>query len=95
VTLFFLKLSGLPDETDDFAADAFGLGGAAGDDAAGRGQDGGAHAAEHARQAVLAGVDPATGLGDALEVGDDALAAAPVLQLDDEGRVRAASEWKS
>src|SRR5205823_6941768 len=79
----------LPDETDDFSADALGLGGAACDDAAGRGQDRGAHAAEHARQAVLARVDAAARLRDALQVGDDPLAAAPVLQLDDERAVRA------
>src|SRR5436190_12018586 len=73
-----------PDETDHFAADALLLGGAARHDAAGRGQDRDAHAAEDARQAVLARVDAATRLGDALEAGDHALAIAPVLQLDDE-----------
>src|SRR3954447_5547736 len=55
---FPMRLMRLPDEADDFAADALALGGAARDDAAGGGQDGGSHAAEHARQAVLAGVDP-------------------------------------
>src|SRR5215831_4504862 len=84
-----IRLISLPDETDHFAADAFALGGAARDDAAGRGQDCGAHAAEHARQPVLAGVDPPARLGDALEVGQHALAPAAVLQLDDERRVGA------
>ena len=59
-------------------------GGAARDDAAGGGQDRDAHAAEHARQPVLAGVDAAARLGDALQTAEHALAAAAVLQLDDE-----------
>src|SRR5581483_7024791 len=79
----------LPDETDHFAADALALGGAARDDAAGRGQDRGPHAAEHARQPVLAGVDAAARLGDTLEIGQHPLAPAAVLELDDERRVRA------
>src|SRR5579884_3025343 len=78
-----------PDEADDLAADALGLGGAARDDAAGRGQDRGAHAAEHARQAVLARVDAAARLRDALQVGQHPLARAAVLELDDERRMRA------
>src|SRR5262245_4379604 len=77
-------ISRSPDEADDFAADALALGGAARDHAAGGGQDRGAHAAEHARQPVLAGVDAAAGLRDALEPGEDALAAASVLELDHE-----------
>src|SRR3954453_10584288 len=79
----------LPDETDDFAADAFCLGGAARDDAAGGGHDRDAHAAEHALAAGLAGVDPAARLGDAAQPAEDALAAPAVLQLDDERRVSA------
>src|SRR2546423_4409310 len=43
----------LPDEADHFAADALGLGGAARDHAAGRGQDCSFEAAEDARQVVL------------------------------------------
>src|SRR5215217_6677234 len=78
----------LPDEADHFAADALALGGAARDDAAGGGQDGDAHPAEHARQTVLARVDPAAGLRDALEVGEDALAAAAILEVDDQHAVR-------
>src|SRR3954469_14324199 len=80
----------LPDETDDFAADALLLGGAARDDAAGGGHDRDAHAAENALAAVLAGIDAPAGLGDALEVGEDALAAAAVLELDHERLVRLA-----
>src|SRR6516162_6168682 len=74
----------LPDETDHFAADALGLGGAARDHAAGRGQDCSSHASEDAGKAILAGVDPAARLGDALEAREHALAAAPVLELDHE-----------
>src|SRR6478752_10185259 len=80
----------LPDVADDFAADALGLGGATRDDAARGGHDRDAHAAEHALAAVLAGVDPPAGLGHALEVGEDALAAAAVLELDHERLVRLA-----
>src|SRR3954447_9465674 len=84
----FSASSGLPDETDDFAADALLLGGAARDDAAGGGHDRDAHATEHPLAAVLAGVDAPAGLGHALEVGEDALAAAAVLELDHERLVR-------
>src|SRR4030095_16875316 len=66
------------------AADAALGGGAVRDETVGGGQDRGAHSAELARQTVLSRVDTATGLGDTLEVGNDALAAAPVLQLDHE-----------
>src|SRR5436190_9626172 len=74
----------LPDEADHFAADALGLGGAARDHAAGRGQDCSSEAAQHAREPVLARVDAAPGLGDALQAREDALAATSVLELDDE-----------
>src|SRR5436190_865925 len=74
----------LPDETDDLAADALLLGGAARDDSGGGGQDRRAHAAEHARHAVLARVDAPARLGHALQVGQDPLAAAAVLQMHDE-----------
>src|SRR5436190_4613479 len=73
-----------PDETDHFAADALLLGRAARHHAARGGQDRDAHAAEDARQAVLARVDAPARLGDALEAGDHALAVAPVLEVDDE-----------
>src|SRR5581483_365179 len=79
----------LPDVAEDFAADALGLGGAARDDAARGGHDRDAHAAEHALAARLAGVDPPARLGHALETAEHTLTAAPVLQLDDERRVRA------
>src|SRR5262245_22583978 len=78
----------LPDEADHFSADAFALGGAARDHAAGRGPDCSSGAAEDTRQAVLARVDAPTGLRHALEAGQHALAAAAVLQLDDQHLVR-------
>src|SRR5947208_6432300 len=78
----------LPDETDHFAADAFALGGAARDDAAGRGQDCSSEAAEDARQALLVRVDAPPGLRHALQAGQHALTAAAVLELDDEHLVR-------
>ena len=79
----------LPDVADDFAADALGLGGATRDDAARGGHDRDAHAAEHALAAILAGIDAPARLGHALEAGEHALAAAAVLELDDERRVGA------
>src|SRR5690349_19201115 len=81
---------GSPDEAEDLAADALLLGGAARDEPRGGGQDSGAHAAEDAGKAILPRVDAATGLRDALDVGDDPLAVAPVLELDDEHRVSGA-----
>src|SRR4051794_27954196 len=82
-----MRLIVSPDEADDLAADALALGGPARDHAAGRGEDRGAHAAEDARQAVLAGVDAAPRLRDALEPVEDALAAASVLEVDHEHAV--------
>src|SRR5262249_41186366 len=61
-----------PDEGDHLAADAALGGGAVGDQPARGGQDRGAHTAEHARQAVLARIDAASGLRDALEIRDHA-----------------------
>src|SRR5947207_1653626 len=75
----------LPDEAHDFAADSLLFRGACGDQSSRRRQDRHAHSAEHARQAVLAGIDTAAGLGHPLEIGDDPLAAPAVLQLDDQG----------
>src|SRR6186997_3689085 len=77
-------ISALPDDGHDLAADTALGGGAVGDETVRGGQDRGAHSAEHARQAILARVDAASGLRDALEIRDHALAAAPVLQLHDE-----------
>src|ERR687896_142631 len=73
-----------PDKTDDFAADAAFLRRAARDEPVGRGHDRGAHAPEHARQAVLARVHPTPRLRDPLEVRDDPLAVLAELQLYDE-----------
>src|SRR5215204_7798891 len=82
--VFPIRLMALPDETDDFAADAFALGGLARDETPRRRHDRRPHPSEDARQPVLSSVDAAARLRDALEVGDDALPARPVLELDDE-----------
>src|SRR3954471_15970952 len=81
---------GSPDEAEDLAADTLLLGGAARDEPRGGGQDSGAHATEDAGKAILAGIDAASRLRDALDVGDDPLAVAPVLELDDEHRMTGA-----
>src|SRR3954463_7940810 len=74
-----------PDEGHHFAADAALLRGAARDET-GRGrEDRDAHPAEHARKAVLPRVDPAARLRHALQAGDDPLAVAAELQIDDQG----------
>src|SRR5262249_51931159 len=82
---FPIRLMALPDEAHDLAADALLLRRARRDEPVGRRHDRDAHSAEDARQAVLARVDTAAWLRHALEVGDDPLAAAAVLQLDHEG----------
>src|SRR6266536_2757067 len=74
-----------PDEAHDFAADSSFLRGPARDETARRGQDRHAHAAQHAWQTILARVHTATRLRHALQIGDHPLAAATVLQLDDQG----------
>src|SRR5262245_11589736 len=79
-----MRLMRLPDEGDHLAADAALSGGAVGDEPARGGQNRGAHAAENARQTILARVDAASGLGDALEIGDHTLPAPAVLEVDDE-----------
>src|SRR6266550_1445184 len=74
-----------PDEGHHFAADAALLRGAARDET-GRGrEDRDAHPAEHARKTVLPGVDPAARLRHALQAGDDPLAVAAELEVDDQG----------
>src|SRR4029453_6567568 len=84
IGFFPIRLIQLPHKTDDFAADAFAFGGLARDDPPGGRHDRRAHSAENARQAILASVHTAARLGDALQVGDDALPAGAVLELDDE-----------
>src|SRR6201993_3214508 len=75
----------LPDEGHDFAADAALLRGAARDET-GRGrEDRDAHPTEHARKTVLPRVDPAARLRHALQAGDDPLAVAAELEIDDQG----------
>src|SRR5439155_17191024 len=74
-----------PDKADHFPADPALGRRAARDEAARRRQDRRPHPAEHARQAILARVDPATGLRDPPEPADHALAVAPELELDDQG----------
>src|SRR5918994_1274588 len=91
IGLFPIRLMALPNETDDLAADAFALGGTARDEPLGGGHDRGAHAAEHARQPVFPSVHAATGLGDALQIGEDPLATPAVLELDDEEVERVAA----
>src|SRR5581483_9792856 len=85
IGLFPIRLMRLPDETDDFAADPALLRGAARDETGRRREDRDAHPAEHARQAVLARVDPPARLGDALQAADDPLAIPAELEVDDQG----------
>src|SRR5438270_2757658 len=80
-----IRLMRLPDKADDLAANPLLLGGAARDEAGGRGQDRRPHPAEDARQAILARIHPAARLGDPLEPLDHALAIAPELELDHQG----------
>src|SRR5207248_5271041 len=80
-----MRLIRLPDEGHYFASDAALLRGAAGDETGRRREDRDAHPAEHARKAVLPGVDPAARLRHPLQAGDDPLAVAAELQVDDQG----------
>src|SRR5256714_14779764 len=80
-----IRLIWLPDEAHDFAADSLLFRGACGDQSSRSRQNRHTHSAEHARQAILARIDTAAGLGHPLEIGDDPLAAPAVLQLDDQG----------
>src|ERR1041385_5777559 len=75
----------LPDEGHDLAADAALLRGAARDETGRCREDRDAHPAEHARKTVLPGVDPAARLRPALQAGDDPLAIAAELEVDDQG----------
>src|SRR5215218_9640721 len=79
-----MRLIQLPDKANNFAADTFALRGLARHQAARCRNDGGAHPAEDTWQAVLASVHTAPRLRDPLQVGDDALSAGAVLQLDHE-----------
>src|SRR5690349_13571266 len=89
--LFPIRLIASPNEADDLATNTLLSGRAGRDHSARRREDRGTHAAEDARQAVLARVDPAAGLGDALQTREHSLAAAPVLELDHEHLVREAA----
>src|SRR3954454_6974187 len=80
----------LPDESDDLAADSLLLCGAARDETRRCGQDCDTHPAQHARQTILPRVDPAARLRHALQAGDDPLAVAAELQIDDQGIERLA-----
>src|SRR5216117_3523114 len=73
-----------PDEADDLAAHASLLRGLARDQAARGGEDRRAHPSEDPRQAVLPSVHAPPGLGDALQVGDDALPVPTELEVDRE-----------
>src|SRR5262245_32362889 len=89
-TLCAKRKVSLPDECDHLAADAL-LGAlAAREQARRRGHDGGAEAAEDARQAVLARVHAPPGARHALQVREHPLAVLAELQLDHEGRERLA-----
>src|SRR5262252_9794583 len=80
-----ILLMALPDEGHHFAADAALLRGAARDET-GRGRENrDAHPSEHARKTVLPCVDPAARLRHALQAGDDPLAVAAELEVDDQG----------
>src|SRR5262249_36833308 len=72
----------LPDVAEDLAAHALAGRAAPGHEAARGGEDVDAEAAVHARDLVLAAVDPAARLAHPLQVGDDALHARSVLQED-------------
>src|SRR5262245_60012928 len=85
----FASADASPDEGDDLAAHAALRGLAVRDHPDGRGHDRGPEPTEDARKAILPGVHPTAGLGDALEVRDDATAIARELELDDEHLV-----WK-
>src|SRR3954469_11559389 len=73
---------GSPDVGDDLAADARAAGLVAGHHAPRRGQDRGAHAAEHLRDLGVVHVGASAGLRDALHAGDDGRAVLRVLQAD-------------
>src|ERR687895_198282 len=82
-----MRLIRSPHETDDFAADAFALGGLGGYQAPGGRHDRRAQAPEGPWEAMLLSVHAASRLGDPLQAGDDPLSARPVLELDDESVV--------
>src|ERR1700758_461151 len=69
-----IRLMRSPDEAHDLAADSALLRGPARHEARRRRQDRDSHPAEHARQAVLARVDPAARLRDPLQATDHPLA---------------------
>src|SRR3954454_19297283 len=72
----------LPDVRDDLAADARAASLVAGHHASRRGQDRGAHSAQHLRDLRVVHVGAAAGPRDALHPGDDGRAVLRVLQLD-------------
>src|SRR6185436_18460571 len=80
IFLPILDMMEFPDVAEDFAADARLDRFAAGHDAARRGQDARAEAGEDVRDVVTTEVDAASRAADALDAGDDLLAARPVLQ---------------
>src|SRR5215207_4298258 len=74
----------LPDLGDDLAADARLAGVVTGHHAVGRGQDGGAHAAEHLRDVLGVDIGPLARARDAPDPGDHRRAVLRVLEADDE-----------
>src|SRR5712691_2273616 len=85
IGLFPILLMALPDEAHDFAAEPALLRRAARHEARRGGQDRDAHPAQHARETVFPRVDPAARLRHALQAGDDPLAVAAELEVDDQG----------
>src|SRR6476469_4537010 len=77
-----MRLMALPDLRDELAAVTAAAVFVAGHQAVRSGDDRGAHATEDARDVLRGDVGAATGLGDALEAGDDRRAALRVLQPD-------------
>src|SRR6476469_6465621 len=75
-----IRLMALPDLRDDLAAVAVAPGVVTGHQSVGSGDDRGAHATEDARDILRRDVGAATGLGDALQPGDDRRAALRVLE---------------
>src|SRR6185295_14747982 len=72
----------LPDAAEVLATESLVARFDVGHDAAGRGHDGGAHAALHLRNGVPAQVDAASGLAHALDPLDDALLLGVILEID-------------
>src|SRR5947209_18784901 len=80
-----IRLIDSPDEAHDFAADSALLRGSARDETGRRRENRDAHPAEHARQTILARVDPPPRLGDPLQATDHPFPVPAELEVDDQG----------